>query len=129
MDGLGTAVGVISLGLELYSRISDYIDGMKCEQREISFARVQVKSLKASLDVLGTGLQKFRSLDALSEQHVKASALLVKENITSISNFLDTLEHQDTGHTLADLMKRKKAAQLPFQKVQSANAREAPSKC
>ncbi|KAJ3535187.1 hypothetical protein NM208_g7235 [Fusarium decemcellulare] len=86
----GTAVGIVSLGLQLYTGISDYLDAVKGRDDDLRQAKEYAKTLQASLRAIEDALTKTRNdcsaaKDAVEEcknsceAELKALGALLKE--------------------------------------------------
>ncbi|KAF4906544.1 hypothetical protein CGCF415_v007956 [Colletotrichum fructicola] len=69
----GTAAGLISLGLQLYSEISNYLDAVKGRQQDLDFARHQCASLKRRIDAIDAAITSPGFLPMVSRDALDSS--------------------------------------------------------
>jgi hypothetical protein len=97
----GTALGVVSLGLELCKGLVSYIKDVRDRDEDISSALRQVDNLRTSLEVIEA------SMDDLDDDHLKASAAAEK-TLQACALELQTLEDYVTK------LKPAQSPQRPF---------------
>ncbi|KAI0427057.1 hypothetical protein F5Y09DRAFT_350725 [Xylaria sp. FL1042] len=115
--GIAASVaGIVSLGLELSTRISTYIDGVRRCDEEISAVHLQVKTLQSSLDILKNAVPDL----ALKHQSAGDAVLLalksVEQELQALKDFIDTLTvFPGQPHSLKlDFNHAKKKMKFPF---------------
>lgn len=118
MEALGTAVGVISLGLQLCTSVTNYIDGLKCARYEVASIARQLECLGSALEILETGLQKVGPIDEAAQRGVHRCVSSVEAEMKELSKFLDEVKRQDPGDSFRAWMKeQKKKACYPFSRA------------
>jgi hypothetical protein len=72
---IGTAAGLVSLGLQVYGGIKDYLDAIQTSQEDIAGIHRHAVGLKDSLDAI-EGVIRTRSLNSPASADVAMSCLL-----------------------------------------------------
>jgi hypothetical protein len=72
---IGTAAGLVSLGLQVYGGIKDYLDAIQTSQEDIANIYRYATGLKDALDAIG-GLVRSRSLNSPTSTPAVMSCLL-----------------------------------------------------
>ncbi|KAI1505629.1 hypothetical protein F5X99DRAFT_367251 [Biscogniauxia marginata] len=58
---LGTAVGVVSLGIQVYGALQQYLEDFRCRGEQIDKAQTHLKQLKESLDTIDSAIPAFEN--------------------------------------------------------------------
>lgn len=118
MEIVGTAVGVVSLGLQLCTSVSDYLDGLKCARYEIASVSRQLECLGIALEILQTGLQRIGPIEEAAEHAVQRCVGSVEAEMKELSGFLDDVKHQVPGEGVRSwIVEQKKKAYYPFSRA------------
>jgi hypothetical protein len=72
---IGTATGLVSLGLQVYGGIKDYLDAIQTSQEDIAGIRRHATGLKDALDAIA-GVIRSRSLNSPTSAPAVLSCLL-----------------------------------------------------
>ena len=103
---VGTAAGLVSLGLQLYGGLSDYIDGVKCSREEIVSAARRLESFKDCLHAIESALPGLHSLEGLPS--VIRCIRLCEEQMAELATLLGEVMEQPLGGQLRDRIARQK---------------------
>jgi hypothetical protein len=99
---LGTATGVVSLGLQVYRSISDYLDDLEARDHDLASARAQLQVLRHSIAVIETALPTFGpSLRAVTDPAILAIAACQAE----LGNLEGTVQELTPGQASSSRVK------------------------
>ncbi|ETS80502.1 hypothetical protein PFICI_08031 [Pestalotiopsis fici W106-1] len=110
---VGTAVGIVSLGLQLYDGIATYFDALDGRKDDLASARAQLNSLRESLNTIQSALP--------SSSTTSTGAGVVPPIVTECKNELDQLEVLlqelvGSSHPSNKLKERIKTLKFPFRR-------------
>ncbi|KAF6820392.1 hypothetical protein CPLU01_12746 [Colletotrichum plurivorum] len=71
-EPVGTAVGILSLGLQLYGTITKYLDAVKGRERDLVSAQYQAHTLRQCLSVIDSVVTQARETHAAASDAVEA---------------------------------------------------------
>ena len=115
MDPFSTAVGVISLGIQLSNSLMEYIDGLRCAKLELAATMRQMDSLQLTLDVLTSGLRKIGPVNEAPETNIGRCIASLETDMSSLIDYLTKLKHEEPGDRLRRRWKeQKKRLSYPF---------------
>ncbi|KAI1349286.1 hypothetical protein F5Y01DRAFT_187508 [Xylaria sp. FL0043] len=112
----GSVAGIVSLGLELSTRISTYIDAVKRCDEEISAVYVQAESLQRFLDVLKNAIPDLTVKHQSASDAVLEALKPVERELQALKDFVDKLA-VSTGQPQSlksNLKHAKKKMTFPF---------------
>ncbi|KAF4471107.1 hypothetical protein FALBO_1974 [Fusarium albosuccineum] len=93
----GTAVGIVSLGLQLYGGISDYLDAVKGRDEDLRHAKKHAKTLQASLRAIDDTIKNVKCDSTVA----KDAAEECKSSCETELKALDTLLKDLQGPAIA----------------------------
>ncbi|KAF4334081.1 hypothetical protein FBEOM_12092 [Fusarium beomiforme] len=70
-EALGTAVGVISLGLQLYAGLSEYLEAVKGRDEDLQQAKNYAKTLQCSLKAIEDAMNKVNGDNTMAQDAVE----------------------------------------------------------
>ena len=114
MEGIGTAVGIISLGMQLYQSTSKYIDGLKCASLELASTARQLEMMHNVLESLSSGLGRVGPLNVDAEHGVRRCVVMVKDEMDALDTLLEELKSDGTEGLRERLRDKKKKLSYPF---------------
>ncbi|KAK2739990.1 hypothetical protein CKAH01_07159 [Colletotrichum kahawae] len=116
---LGTVVGVVSLGLQVCSGLSVYIDGLQCRREEIEYTIRHQKSLE-TLVVQIEGLHNRRQAPGICSVPLQESMASAKAELLRLDEFINKVRIEDetgTDRSAGTMMKiQKKRLLYPFRR-------------
>ncbi|OHE99311.1 hypothetical protein CORC01_05352 [Colletotrichum orchidophilum] len=117
-DILGTVVGVVSLGLQLCSGITKYLDGVKGHREDIASASRQCQSLEAFLIQLRD--MQSRIAGATNGDAIERAVSSVNAELDGLRTFVDEIRRsEDSSGSFSEwISERKKQAIYPFKRSQ-----------
>lgn len=112
---VGTAAGIVSLGLQLYGGITTYCDALEGREDDLASARAQLDSLRDSLVTIQSVLPSLVSATASTGSSI--SPPIVRECEKELSQ-LDTLLQELAGSSTSTkkLKDRVKTLRFPFRR-------------
>lgn len=105
---VGTAAGVISLGLQLYAGISKFLNDIKARDGDISSATQHAEGLKNALDEMKTSAARVPSSRLASGSAALTVVNSCEGELRALEKLLDQL--RDSGAPPADLKGKLKEA-------------------
>ncbi|KAI1271258.1 hypothetical protein F5Y07DRAFT_404568 [Xylaria sp. FL0933] len=113
---VGSVSGIVSLGLELSSRISTYIDAVKRCDEEISTVHVQAESLQRSLDVLKNAIPDLTLKHQSATDAVLEALKSVERELQALKDLVDklTVSSGQPQSLKSNLKHAKKKMTFPF---------------
>lgn len=136
-DALGlaaSAAGIVSLGLQVYTGISSYVDGINDRKTELSAVTRQADTLQTAVNALQDALPQINAVLSNNRSPLVPALKRVEEELWALRLFLDTLQEQQVPNQtpgFATTMKQqKKKFTFPFhrptleklqKKLESAN--------
>lgn len=111
----GSAVGIVSLGLQLYGGITTYFDALEGREDDLASARAQLGSLRSSLVTIQSVLPP--SASATASTGSSTAPPIVRECEKEL-NQLDTLLQELAGSSTSSkkLKDRVKTLRFPFRR-------------
>ncbi|KAF5661963.1 ankyrin repeat-containing protein [Fusarium circinatum] len=88
----GTAVGVISFGLQLYTGITQYLDAVKGRDEDLQRAKQYANAFQASLKVLGDTILKVNDQQAAAKNVIQDCKISCEAEITALGALLNDLK-------------------------------------
>ncbi|KLO97436.1 Uncharacterized protein LW93_3414 [Fusarium fujikuroi] len=88
----GTAIGVISFGLQLYTGITQYLDAVKGRDEDLQRAKQYVNAFQASLKVLGDTILKVNDEQAAAKHVVQDCKISCEAELTALDALLNDLK-------------------------------------
>jgi hypothetical protein len=90
-----SAAGLVSLGLQVCSGITQYLDALKCRDQELNSARRYVQSLEAALQIINEASQHTQ----IQYQQPLATCLQpCQEELETLRTFIVELSNGDTAN-------------------------------
>ncbi|KAF5635830.1 hypothetical protein F52700_5142 [Fusarium sp. NRRL 52700] len=89
---IGTAIGVISFGLQLYTGITQYLDAVKGRDEDLQRAKQYANAFQASLKVLGDTILKANDEQAAAKIVVQDCKLSCEAELTALCALLNHLK-------------------------------------
>ncbi|KAK6197682.1 hypothetical protein LQW54_010691 [Pestalotiopsis sp. IQ-011] len=115
----GSAVGIVSLGLQLYGGITTYFDALEGREDDLASARAQLDSLRGSLVTIQSALPPLASASATATASTGSGTVppIVRECEKELSQ-LDTLLQELAGSSTSSkkLKDRVKTLRFPFRR-------------
>ncbi|KAH0423899.1 hypothetical protein CcaCcLH18_11838 [Colletotrichum camelliae] len=116
---LGTVVGVVSLGLQVCSGLSVYIDGLQCQREEIKSTIRHQKSLETLIAQI-EGLHNRRQAPGICSAALQESMASAKAELQLFDEFINKVRIEDetgTDRSAGKMMKiQKKKLLYPFRR-------------
>ncbi|KAI3321772.1 hypothetical protein HD806DRAFT_536866 [Xylariaceae sp. AK1471] len=111
---LGTGVGIISLGLQVYGELKKYLDNYTGRDEQISKALTRIERLNQSLNVIRDVIPDFESEQRVTNDVVRSCLQSCKDEMLSLQAELQ--KHQVSPHTdlKGKIREAKKKLQYPF---------------
>ncbi|KAF5585981.1 hypothetical protein FPANT_7352 [Fusarium pseudoanthophilum] len=107
----GTAIGVVSFGLQLYTGISQYLGAVKGREEDLQRAKQYANAFQASLKVLGDTILKVGDEQAAVKSVVQDCKLFCGAELTALGELLNDLkgpqppQHDPIGKVKGSLQK------------------------
>ncbi|PNP84195.1 hypothetical protein FNYG_02883 [Fusarium nygamai] len=88
----GTAIGVVSFGLQLYTGISQYLGAVKGRDEDLQRAKQYANAFQASLKVLGDTILKVNDEQAAAKSVIQDCKLSCEAELTALGALLNDLK-------------------------------------
>lgn len=114
----GTAAGLVSLGLQLYSEISKYIDAVKGRKRDLEAARRHAKMLQKCLTAIDEATSSTNTTLSASNDAVEACVIACRDELQGLESLVARLRGPTAPADTLSAKAREKGRQLfyPFRK-------------
>lgn len=129
-----SAAGIVSLGLQVYTGVSSYVEGIKDRKAELSAVTRQANSLQTAVKVLQDATPRINAVLSTSDSSLVPALKTVEEELWALRLFLGSLQEQEVPNQTSDiartLKQQKKKFTFPFnrptleklqKKLESAN--------
>lgn len=129
-----SAAGIVSLGLQVYTGVSSYVEGIKDRKTELSAVTRQANTLQTAVNVLQDAIPRINAALTISGSPVVPALKLVEEELWALRLFLVALQEQHVPDQTSDfattLKQQKNKFSFPFhrptleklqKKLESAN--------
>ncbi|KAF4491020.1 hypothetical protein CGGC5_v001657 [Colletotrichum fructicola Nara gc5] len=110
----GTAAGLISLGLQLYSEISNYLDAVKGRQQDLDFARHQCASLKRRIDAIDAAITSPGFLPMVSRDALDSSVQGCQRELGALNELVLRLQGPSSPVSTVSAKLREKDLSQPL---------------
>ncbi|KAL3292573.1 ankyrin repeat-containing protein [Colletotrichum asianum] len=111
---IGTAAGLVSLGLQLYGEISNYLDAVKGRQEDLDFARRQCMNLKRCIDAIDTAITSPTFLLTGSRDTLDASVQDCQRELGALNELVLRLQGPPSPASTVSVKLREKGRKLAF---------------
>ncbi|KAF0317341.1 hypothetical protein GQ607_015388 [Colletotrichum asianum] len=111
---IGTAAGLVSLGLQLYGEISNYLDAVKGRQEDLDFARRQCMNLKRCIDAIDTAITSPTFLLTGSRDTLDASVQDCQRELGALNELVLRLQGPPSPASTVSAKLREKGRKLAF---------------
>lgn len=129
-----SAAGIVSLGLQVYTGISSYVEGIKDRKTELSAVTRQANTLQTAVNALQDAVPRITAALSSNESPLVPALKTVEEELWALRLFLASLQEQQVLDQTPDfamtLKQQKKKFTFPFhrptleklqKKLESAN--------
>lgn len=113
-EPVGTAVGVLSLGLQLYGTITKYLDAVKGRDRDLGSARHQAQTLRQCLSVIDSVVIQARKTHAVPSDAVEACILACETELKALQALVIRLQGPTTPAATISGKAKAKAIKYTF---------------
>lgn len=112
----GSAVGLVSLGIQVCSGITIYLDSIKCRPGDIAYVKQQVQSLEAIVRVIETILPKVDPSHQIPITAVVGCLRSCEAELDNLRSFITKLTGGDTTPTnfRGEIQKQTRKLTYPF---------------
>ncbi|KAH0427776.1 hypothetical protein CcaCcLH18_09482 [Colletotrichum camelliae] len=111
---IGTAAGLVSLGLQLYGEISNYLDAVKGRQQDLDFARHQCANLKRCIDAIDAAITSPTFLPMGSRDILDASVQDCQRELSALKELVLRLQGPSSTASTVSAKLREKGRKLAF---------------
>ncbi|RYC82459.1 hypothetical protein BFJ63_vAg14639 [Fusarium oxysporum f. sp. narcissi] len=91
-EAAGTAIGIISFGLQLYTGLSEYLGAVKGRDEDLLQAKNNAKTLQCSLKAIGEAISKVNGNNALAQDAVEECKNSCKAELKALGTLLTDLK-------------------------------------
>ncbi|KAF4442048.1 hypothetical protein FACUT_2271 [Fusarium acutatum] len=124
-EGAGTAIGIISFGLQLYTGLSEYLDAVKGREEDLLQAKNNARTLQCSLKAIEDTLSKVNG-NTIVQDAVEECKSSCESELTALHKLLSDLQGKPINP--ADPISRAKSSMqkwsYPFKKKNIARLEE-----
>jgi hypothetical protein len=111
---LGTGIGVISLGLQIYGELKTYLDTYRNRDDQVDKALNRLEVLHQSLDIIKNALPDFESEQRVTCDTVRLHLQSCKDKMLSLQAELQKHEPSPCTNLKGKMKEAKKKVQFPF---------------
>jgi hypothetical protein len=91
-EAAGTAIGIISFGLQLYTGLSEYLGAVKGRDEDLLQAKNNAKTLQCSLKAIGEAISKVNGNNALAQDAVEECKNSCEAELKALGTLLTDLK-------------------------------------
>lgn len=106
MGIVGTAAGLVSLGLQVYTGITDYLDALKGRHDDLRSANAQLESLRESLKIIEKVQPRLASVHPDEHQAILPSMGACNDEFQRLNNMLQDLLDPSSSTGVKQQMKK-----------------------
>ncbi|KAF5624603.1 uncharacterized protein FTJAE_10196 [Fusarium tjaetaba] len=124
-EAAGTAIGIISFGLQLYTGLSEYLDAVKGREEDLLQAKNNAKTLQCSLKAIGDALSKVNG-SSMAQDAVEECKSSCESELHALNSLLNDLLGKPIN-SAGPICKAKSSMQkwsYPFKKKNIARVEE-----
>nr|RBR01068.1 hypothetical protein FVER53263_10557 [Fusarium verticillioides] len=96
-EAAGTAIGIISFGLQLYTGLSEYLDAVKGRDEDLLQARNNAKTLQCSLKAIEDAMSKVNGDHAIAQDAVEECKSSCQAELKALHQLLRDLKGEAIG--------------------------------
>ncbi|KAI1113035.1 hypothetical protein F5Y14DRAFT_419390 [Nemania sp. NC0429] len=111
----GTAVGVVSLGLQLYTNLKQYIDGINSRDERVTKTLAYIEHLKAILVVIDAATQSFQAQQPAPADAVLSGLSSCEAEMQVLQQKLREVESSQQSSVKGKIKEIRKKLEYPFQ--------------
>ncbi|KAF9771514.1 hypothetical protein IL306_010837 [Fusarium sp. DS 682] len=115
-EALGTAVGVISLGLQLYAGLSEYLDAVQGRDEDLQQAKRYAKTLQCSLTAIEDAMSKVNGDNIMAQDAVEECTSSCITELKALETLIRDLKGAPTEDPVAKATSSMRKWTYPFKK-------------
>jgi hypothetical protein len=124
-EAVGTAIGIISFGLQLYTGLSEYLGAVKGREEDLLQAKNNAKTLKCSLKAIEDTLSKVNG-GSISQDAVEECKSSCESELDALYNLLNDLQGKpvNSADSISKVRSSMQKWSCPFKKKNIARLEE-----